>query len=536
MPDVRLDVTDGLGRRVVRINKEMFSIGRRSECDLHVVGSDVSRDHAEIKLDGDRYLLRDHGSRCGTFVNGEAVTVRPLTHGDRISLGRSGTEIVFLTEEQHSSQGSSGLAVVDLRQLAVLFEGLRALGSGHVLDEVLALVMDSAIELTGAERGFIMLANDQGTLEFRLARGRGRVTLPGSKFDTSLKIPLEVFETGKARHVDLLLEGDLANVHMATVALGIRQALCAPLRLMRYVQESGAAPEQKRIGVLYVDSREEGKLQTPTAISGLETLATEAALAIENARLYREALEKGRLEQELTIAAEIQRALLPEPRYAGASFEAVAVSLPCRAVGGDFYDYITLPDGALGFALGDVAGKGPPAALLTASLQGILGGQASAAAGPADTLLRVNRALVRRAVQNRFATMVYGVLSADGALTYSNAGHNPPMLISSGGVRRLDKGGLILGLFPQASFDEETIVLVPGDLLVVFSDGISEALSRDGEEFGDARILSCVNGALERKPQALLDSLLGSVRAFTAGAPQNDDVTAMILQYTGAPA
>jgi len=534
MPDVRLDVTDTLGRRVVRLTKEMFTIGRRSECDLRVVGTDVSRDHAEIKLEGERYLLRDRASRCGTFVNGDAVTERHLAHGDRITLGRGDTQIVFLTDEHDRRSGATS-GVIDLRQISILLEGLRALGSGHVLDEVLALVMDSAIELTGAERGFIMLANDQGRLEFRLARGRGRVTLSGSRFDTSHKIPEEVFAIGKVKRIDSLLDGDLANAHEATVALGIRQAVCAPLRLMRYVQDIGSAPEQKRIGVLYLDSREEGKLVTQTALNGIETLATEAAIAIENARLYRETLEKARIDQELTIAAEIQRALLPEPHHVGASFEAVAASIPCRAVGGDFYDYLSLPGGAFGFALGDVAGKGPPAALLTASLQGIFAGQAAAASGPADTLSRVNRALIRRAVQNRFATMVYGVLSPDGKLTHSNAGHNPPMLVSGGAVRRLDQGGLVLGLFPDAAFDEEAIQLNRGDLLVVFSDGVSEAMNRQGDEFGDSRILSSIEANIDRDPQTLLDSLLGAVREFRSGAPQHDDVTAMMLRYTGTP-
>ena len=535
MPDVRLDVTDATGRRIVRISKELFTIGRRSECDLRVLGTDVSRDHAEITLESRGYLLRDRQSRCGTFVNGNAVTERHLAHGDRITLGRSGTEIVFLTEDHDRRTGASS-ALIDLRQISILLEGLRALGSGHVLDEVLALVMDAAVELTGAERGFIMLANDQGRLEFRLARGRGRVTLPGSRFDTSLKIPEEVFATGKVKRINSLLDGDLANAHMATVALGIRQAVCAPLRLMRYVQDIGAAPQPKRIGVLYLDSREEGKLVTQTALNGIETLATEAAVAIENARLYRETLEHARLEQELTIAAEIQRALLPEPQYIGPSFEAVAASIPCRAVGGDFFDYLSLPGGAFGFALGDVAGKGPPAALLTAALQGIFAGHAAAGGGPANTLTRVNRALIRRAVQNRFATMVYGVLSAEGKLAYSNAGHNPPMLISGSAVRRLDQGGLILGLFPEAAFDEEAIQLNREDLLVIFSDGVSEAMNRKGEEFGDARIVSSITTHLDRDPRALLDGLLAEVRKFAAGAPQNDDVTAMILRYSGGPA
>src|SRR3954471_11786917 len=202
----RLEVTDALGRRVVPLEKPVFSIGRRSGNDLQLVGSDVSRDHAEIALESELYTLRDRGSRYGTFVNSEQVTEKALAHGDLIRLGRSGgAEMVFLLEEAPVS-GSvakhTTSAVGDLRQIAALLEGLRALGSGRVLDEVLALVMDSAIEVTGAERGFIMLANPAGELEFKIARARGRVTLPGKSFETSRKIPEAVFATGRQTIVE----------------------------------------------------------------------------------------------------------------------------------------------------------------------------------------------------------------------------------------------------------------------------------------------------------------------------------------------
>ena len=248
-----------------------------------------------------------------------------------------------------------------------------------MLDEVLALVMDSALEVTGAERGFIMLASaeNENELEFKIARGRGRVTLSGKGFETSRKIPEEVFKTGQEKIVADLLDGDLANVHMGTVALGIRHVLCTPLKLVRYLDKADMPNVEKRIGVLYLDSRERGALLSRAARAALETLATEAAVAIENARLYRETLEKARMEQELRIAAEIQQALLPEPRRKGQFFDAVGQSVPCRSIGGDFFDYVDLPNGAFGFAVGDVAGKGAPAALLTAVLQGVFASQAS---------------------------------------------------------------------------------------------------------------------------------------------------------------
>ncbi len=208
----------------------------------------------------------------------------------------------------------------------------------------------------------------------------------------------------------------------------------------------------------------------------------------------------------------------------------VGASIPCRSIGGDFFEYLELPSGDFGFALGDVAGKGPPAALLTAALQGMFTAHAMSEGGPAATLTRVNQALIRRAVQNRFATMAYGTLSPSRRLTYSNAGHNPPMLFTRGGLRRLEQGGLVLGLFGHAQYEEEALQLDPGDVLVVFSDGVSEAMDVAGEEFGDDRIISCISANLHLDPTALLDHLLAAVREFTLGTMQRDDVTALIVR------
>src|SRR3954469_3369429 len=240
MPDGRLGVTDALGRRIVPIAKEAFGIGRRETNDLRLAGSEVSRDHAEIVATGTGFLVRDKQSRYGTFVNDEQVSERPLTHGDRIRLGRSGgAEMVFLLAETAPTQDkATTTAIGDLRQIAALLDGLRALGSGRVLDDVLALVMDSAIEVSGAERGFIMLANLENELEFKMARGRRQQTLPGTSFATSRKIPEEVFRTGEPKILADLLDGALANVHMGTVALGIRNVQCVPLKLVRYVDRA----------------------------------------------------------------------------------------------------------------------------------------------------------------------------------------------------------------------------------------------------------------------------------------------------------
>ncbi len=238
------------------------------------------------------------------------------------------------------------------------------------------------------------------------------------------------------------------------------------------------------------------------------------------------------LQHELRTAAAIQRALLPNTHRTGPFFDAAAATLPCRSIGGDFFDYVDFPDGALGFALGDVAGKGPPAALLAALMQGSLAAQAHAGEGPAATVAAVNTAIVRRGIQGRFVTLFYGVLRPDGRLIYCNAGHNPPILArADGGIDRLDVGGMVVGFFDGVPFAEGTATLGPADHLVVFSDGVTEALNAAEEEFGDDSLVACLASVPATGAESLRKHVFGSVQRFTAGAAQHDDITAMVVAY-----
>ena len=262
-------------------------------------------------------------------------------------------------------------------------------------------------------------------------------------------------------------------------------------------------------------------------------LAGEAEPPTEGRELYREMVERAQRDHELKIAAEIQRALLPASHYLDKAFEVSATSVPCHAIGGDFFDYYHLPRNGFAFVLGDVAGKGPAAALLASLLQGIFTANAYRDGTPAGFVTLANDALVRRAVEARFATAVYAMLDRRGRLTYCNAGHNPPFLVSRSGVRRLDWGGMIVGAFEHALFEEDTQQLWPGDVLVAYSDGVTEARDSSGDEFGEERLLSCVQANCTRSPVEIMECLLSSVRQFSAGTAQNDDLTMLVLRYTG---
>jgi hypothetical protein len=251
-------------------------------------------------------------------------------------------------------------------------------------------------------------------------------------------------------------------------------------------------------------------------------------------RIRTEAERRTREEQELKIAGEIQQALLPPRSRAGRTFVAAGASIPCRTIGGDFFDYFDLSDGRLAFALGDVAGKGPPAAILAAMVQGLFASHAGQGLGPAATMDRVNKALLRRMIESRFATIVYGVLGPDGALAACNAGHNPPFLFrKDGSVRRLETGGLMIGAFDFAAYEEERLTLDPAETLILYSDGVTDASSPTGEQFGEARLLGCLADANRESPEALLGRILHEVRTFAAGEPPADDVTVLVVRFGG---
>lgn len=532
----KLTIVDAQGRRTVTLDRPTFTIGRRSAADLQVSGRDASREHAEIARSNGVYVIRDCGSRFGTYVNGERITERTLQHGDRIHLGQGADiELVFASGAVSiSGLRDAATDASDFQQMAAILNGIRALGSGRVLDEVLTLVLDSALDVTRADRGVIMLARADGELECKVARARGRVTLAQTSVTGSHKIPREVFATGQTRIVGDLMDGDLAGAHMGTIAVGIRHVLCVPLTVSAQTGGSVRAAAHQTIGVLYLDGRERGTLLSPTTRSSLEAFATQAALAIESARLYGESAEKARIDRDLRVAGDIQRALLPEPAYESAVCDLAASSVPCRTVGGDFFDYLDLPDGAFGFALGDVAGKGPPAALLAATVQSNFIAHAPVAADPADTMARVNRALLRRAIEARFATMFYGALSPDGSLRGCNAGQDPPLVVRvNGEIDWLEAGGPVLGLLSVATYEFETVALNPGDLVVICSDGVSEARNAAGDEFGRDRLLAAMSPMHGSTPERVLEALLSAVRGFAAGAPPADDITAMVVRYRG---
>jgi sigma-B regulation protein RsbU (phosphoserine phosphatase) len=244
-----------------------------------------------------------------------------------------------------------------------------------------------------------------------------------------------------------------------------------------------------------------------------------------------ERLEKTRIDRELATASAVQQLLMPQTDLRGAFFEVARASLPCRAISGDFLEYHHVPSTGFGIALGDVSGKGPPAALVAAMLHGMLATIFGTLETPGALLGRLNLALLRRNVDERYATLCHAVLAPDGRLTYSNAGHPPPILVRTDGPRFLTAGGPILGVFDHAVFPSETRQLAPGDSLVFYTDGVTDAVTADGREFGVDRLVAAVGAHAWARPAALVDGLLSAVRQFVGSAAPVDDATIAVIRY-----
>ena len=519
-----------------------FRLGRLSDNNLILSQMGVSRSHAEVLIQNGEYLLHDLGSKMGTYLNGVRVEQARLTDGDRVQLGGShGICLTFHTGDILQSLFSSsdakmdfGLSMRGFGDIGKLFAAFRALSSIPVLDDLLALVVDTAIEFTGAERGFIMLKEQNAKLSFRCARNNQRRPLDGSCFQTSQRVPQDVFKTGKPVVIKNLDFGDGAEDHNITRQLGLRSISCVPLRYVTVHDSvySSTAGFSEIIGVLYVDSANVGGGLSSTRIDALETLASEAAMAIYNARLYKDSQDKRRMDEQLTIAREIQQALLPKPNRELEFVRACSQSLPCYEIGGDYFDYFDLDGGHFGFALGDVAGKGMSAALLASLIQGLFSAQTFLGAPLPAILGNVNRQLVQRGTGSRFVTFFFGILDSDGNCTYINAGHNPPFLLGrDGSMRELTTGGMVLGLFAGEKYEAETIKLQKDDHLVLFTDGVIEALNTAGEEFGMERLTALLRANAQSTTPQILARLQDTVLSFSAGAPQHDDITMMVLGF-----
>ena len=551
----RLKVTDEFGiQKTIPLLKPVFTIGRKVDNDLQVMSNYASRQHGSIICENGVYFLVDTGSARGTFINGERVERTELHHMDRISLGGvDDYQIQFIASDAaveqlsssgvqpHMGSGERRLAATaeeELKNLTRYVEVNKAFKFSLAPSDVLRLIVDAAIELAAAERGLILLMNREGKLVFKVARDNKRNNVTRQDFALSTSVVKQVVR--KKRTVVLNVEpGTSDSVPGQSVYnLELRTVICVPLPSFRMQERMDVTSELKLelIGVLYLDSRSVTGRLSQTSLGLLDSLAFEASKCLENVRLMNGEQEKQKLEREFQTAREVQVALLPANSVKSDCFDLTAYSIPCRYVGGDFYDLLTLADGRVAFALADVSGKGISAALLASVAQGVIDAQFYAGNSLAEVATTLNRVIVNRSDANRFITMFCAVVDSDGCLTWVNAGHNPPILArQTGETETLSTGSLVLGAFDFAEYHVSHTKLLPGDVVFTFSDGVTEAVSSSGEIFGDGRLLELVRTSVSLTAEQIKDRVLEELLAFTSGLPQGDDITIVVLKMKPTP-
>ncbi|HTS69092.1 MAG TPA: SpoIIE family protein phosphatase [Terriglobia bacterium] len=543
-----ITVRDALGnQREIEISRTPFTLGRQGDNDLVLLDTRISRRHARIVKDNEAYLLEDAGSRHGTFLNGERVAGPcRLKSGDQISLGVSDSYSLAFGEEEavlpslleKFGKAAEESSAPQLHHLGMLLQMAQMMLRAPALEEVLTTLLDSAIQLANAERGLLFLKEGKGELQLRMGRGKGGIYLSPEVTDFSRTVVDRVAATGQEEVV--LEDASSGRTAMETgiIRTGSRGIVAVPLQKLHMADASGEtfvgrAPEM--LGLLYLDTRSQAAAVTGLDRQVLQTLAMEGSTVIENARLFRLAREQERIQHEMFLARNIQQGLLPRELPQSDYFQVVSVTTPTEAVGGDYYDVLEISDGRYGFALADVSGKGLPAALMAASLQGAFGAVAAGAPDLAELFRRVNDYLCDRTPPEMFATLLYGVLDRDGGYEFVNAGHIPPLIVrAQGGLECLESSNFPMGLFPRVEFTGNRAQLYPGDLIVTTSDGVTEARDSLGGLFGDARLHAILEGCSGQTADEVVKHILAGVRQFVGTAPQSDDLTVSIVRYGSA--
>jgi phosphoserine phosphatase RsbU/P len=533
-----LVVVEGSDRRTLVLDHFPFTVGRRTDRDLVMADPRVSREHAHFIREPDGTYLIDQGSRHGTFVNGERINRRKLGRNDRVEFGVQGAAYaVFSPDRSPSSAAQQFLsqfstwkpatgAGSDLEMLNVFLEAARKLNTSGVLDDVLNALLEAALRLTRAERGFVFLRHADG--ELHLAAGRDKT---GESITDDSTISRSVLRDAAKSASEFLVTdtddtGKLAG-RESVVAHNLHSVICIPLRktvIQEKPKEDTRAGDSDVQGVLYLDAHFlSGKLSS-VSHDILRTIANGAATLVENAALVQAEDAAKRYRQELAIAAEIQQRLMtvtvPEVPFAKVN----AVSYACKDIGGDFFDLV-YTDKGLSLIVADVSGKGVSAAVVASILQGMLYTHLDRDSSLPEMISAVNRFLCEKVGGQKYATLVVARLLGNGELELINCGHVPPLLVSGDTVTKLEDGNLPVGLVPQAEFQASRLQLKPGERLMLVTDGVTEAEDATGEFFGNERLESCCQEGLAAVEQA--------VTAFRGDTPLTDDFTITELIFRG---
>ncbi len=544
-----LIVVDPNGHRTrVEIKPLPFKIGRQADNHLILRDSRTSRQHAQIVLEDGQYFIEDAESRHGVFVNGERTQRQPLRNSDRIEFGVPDSyQLIFavgladvtalmeqasVSDTQVTRTGAGG----NLAKLRAVLEVARTLQSSFSTEDVLNSVVDAALTITGAERGFLLLRKTD-ELEMKVARDRHGKPLA----ETDLRVPRRVIHRALQQrremlsmNFDPLAAGEIRPEH-SVADLELRSVVCVPLVRINagMGEDTGMLSTQTdTVGVLYMDSRVSAADLSGGNRELLQTLAIEASTILENARLLEEERQKQKMEEELNVARTIQQSLLPSQLPSAGWFRACGSSVPSHQVGGDYYDVVEVDESCWATVVADVSGKGVSSALLASLLQGAFLTTSQSSEVMARRVERINRFLNERTQGSKYATVFYCLLDRSGRLHYINGGHCAPILISqSGRYEYLEATSMPVGMLPEAEFQVEEKQLSPGDRIVIYTDGVTEAQNPRGEFFSRKQLREIVVAHAGNDCAALHDAVLRTLKNFISDAPQADDITLVVVEY-----
>jgi serine phosphatase RsbU (regulator of sigma subunit) len=500
-----------------------------------------------IECNEDGWFVEDLRSKNGTALNGEKLEGRrPLKPGDKVSAGhvtmtfedplKIADETLLIVDEELETIGTSSVskkledivsassdgdldaalssvALAGTPHVQALMDAGRELATQRPLAEMFRVILDLSIQSVGARRGALLTRVGENDLIPRAVYGEG------------LRIPRDVVQRVVEERTSLLVKDAKADEMLRSsqtiVEQSVRSLIAVPLQTRERVT-----------GMIYLDSPHIVRPFSVEDLNLLTVMANMAAIRVENARLQEVEEVERLMSKELDQAADIQRNLLPkcDPHLPG--LDVAGHSLPCRSVGGDYFDYLYLPDGKFGVIVADVAGKGLPAAMLMSSMQARVQILAEESGDLSGFVSRLNRGISANCPGNRFITFFMVIIDArTGEFTYCNAGHNPPFLVrANGAVERLEEGGPVLGILRQMTYKSAAGVMVEGDMLAMYSDGVSEARNPADEEYDEEQLLNELMVRHTKSARAIVDETHTALMRFMDTAPAGDDITFVVMR------
>lgn len=531
----------------VELRNVTLSLGRSAENDLAYPEDPwLSRYHLSFEQNAGNWFVKDCASRNGTVVNATNLKgSHKIKAGDRIYAGHLTIEvresaseprrpvISFVAKEEEKitreatlltsldkvldKAGASDRETPDAslntsRVVRALIHAGQELAGHSPLEKLFTIILKLALSAVEAKRGVILTLED-GDLMVRASEGAG------------FSISTAVRDRVLAEKCSLLISD-------AQVDDALRQQKSIVMHRVRSMMAVPLQTGDRVIGLIYVDNSTFIRPFSQEDLDLLTVMANVAAIRIEHARLAEVEQAEKLMELELTQASEIQQTLLPTeaPEYAG--YDLAGYNLPCRTVGGDYYDFVPYKDGRLALVVGDVSGKGLPAALLMSSLQARVQMLRETNPDPGAAVTTLNRSLAERCPLGKFITFFYALLDMQtGKLRYSNAGHNYPLLLRAGGkVEQLTGSGMVMGLFPSVYYEVRETILEPGDLLALYSDGVTEATTTGGVEFGEEGLGRFLAEKKSETCSQIVTSLVDHVRKWRASTSFTDDFTIVLVR------